>query len=102
VMVVLTLGIWMRNRPGIVRSVLTDPAKMEPVFKVLFAETTTLGVRVQEVARRLLARELTEVATRFGPVRVKVAKAAGRRLKARPEYQDCKRIAEQTGLPLRD
>jgi len=35
-------------------------------------------------------------------VRVKVAKAAGRSLKARPEYQDCKRIAEQTGLPLRD
>ena len=59
-------------------------------------------MRVQEVARRLLARELTEVATRFGPVRVKVATAAGRSLKARPEYQDCKRIAEQTGLPLRN
>jgi len=100
--VTLTPVIMKRGRPGIVLSVLTDPAKMEPVFKVLFAETTTLGVRVQEVARRLLVRELTEVATRFGPVRVKVAKAAGRRLKARPEYQDCKRIAEQTGLPLRD
>ena len=100
--VTLTPVIMKRGRPGIVLSVLTDPAKMEPVLKVLFAETTTLGVRVQEVARRLLARELTEVATRFGPVRVKVAKTAGRRVKARPEYQDCKRIAEQTGLPLRD
>ena len=100
--VTLTPVIMKRGRPGIVLSVLADPAKVEPVLKVLFAETTTLGVRVQEVARRLLARELTEVATRFGPVRVKVAKAAGRSLKARPEYQDCKRIAEQTGLPLRD
>ena len=100
--VTLAPVIMKRGRPGIVLSVLTDPAKMEPVLKVLFAETTTLGVRVQEVARRLLARELTEVATRFGPVRVKVAKTAGRRVKARPEYQDCKRIAEQTGLPLRD
>jgi len=100
--VTLTPVIMKRGRPGIVLSVLADPAKVEPVLKVLFAETTTLGVRVQEVARRLLARELTEVATRFGPVRVKVAKAAGHSLKARPEYQDCKRIAEQTGLPLRN
>jgi uncharacterized protein (TIGR00299 family) protein len=100
--VTLTPVIMKRGRPGIVLSVLADPAKVEPVLKVLFAETTTLGVRVQEVARRLLARELTEVATRFGLVRVKVAKAEGRSVKARPEYQDCKRIAEQTGLPLRD
>ena len=100
--VTLTPVIMKRGRPGIVLNVLTDPAKVEPMLKVLFAETTTLGVRVQEVARRLLARELTEVATRFGPVRVKVAKAGGRSVKARPEYQDCKRIAEQTGLPLRD
>jgi hypothetical protein len=100
--VTLAPVIMKRGRPGIVLSVLADPAKVEPVLKVLFAETTTLGVRVQEVARRLLAREQTEVATRFGPVRVKVAKAAGRSVKARPEYQDCKRIAEQTGLPLRD
>src|SRR3989441_6343356 len=77
--VTLTPVIMKRGRPGIVLSVLADPAKVEPVLKVLFAETTTLGVRVQEVARRLLARELTEVATRFGPVRVKVAKTAGRR-----------------------
>src|SRR2546428_2655675 len=100
--VTLAPVIMKRGRPGIVLSALTDPAKVEPVLKVLFAETTTLGVRVQQVARRLLARELTEVATRFGPVRVKVAKTVGRRVKARPEYQDCKRIAEQTGLPLRD
>ena len=102
--VTLTPVIMKRGRPGIVLSVLADPAKVESVLRVLFAETTTLGVRVQEVARRLLAREMTEVPTRFGPVRVKVAKVSGRGrlLKARPEYQDCKRIAEQTGLPLRE
>src|SRR5437879_12378030 len=59
--VTLTPVIMKRGRPGIVLSVLADPAKVEPVLKVLFAETATLGVRVQEVARRLLARELTEV-----------------------------------------
>jgi uncharacterized protein (TIGR00299 family) protein len=101
--VTLTPVIMKRGRPGIVLSVLADPAKVEAALQVIFAETTTLGVRIQEVSRRLLAREATEVPTRFGPVRVKVAKAPGRRpsLKARPEYRDCKRIAEQTGLPLR-
>ncbi len=101
--VTLTPVIMKRGRPGILLSVLTDPAKLEPVLQIIFAETTTLGVRIQEVARRLLEREVTEVPTRFGPVRVKVAKTPGgkRAVKARPEYQDCKRIAEQTGLPLR-
>ncbi len=101
--VTLTPVIMKHGRPGIVLTVLADPAKADAVARVLFAETTTLGVRVQEVARQVLPREMTEVSTRFGPVRVKVAKA-GRRgpMKARPEYQDCKRIAEQTGLPLRE
>ncbi len=98
----LTPVIMKRGRPGIVLTVLADPGKLEAVMKVVFAETTTLGVRVQEVARRMLAREITEVATKFGLVRVKVAQVPkGGPLKASPEYRDCKRIAEQTGLPLR-
>ena len=95
--------IMKRGRPGIVLTVLVDPAKVEPLLRVIFAETTTLGVRMQEVSRRMLPREMTEVSTKFGPVRVKVAKApgGGTVLKAQPEYRDCKRLAEQTGLPLR-
>jgi hypothetical protein len=102
--VTLTPVIMKRGRPGIALSVMADPAKVEPLLQVIFAETTTLGVRVQEVARRLLVREAIEVATRFGPVRGKIARASGRRptMTARPEYQDCKRIAEDTGLPLRE
>jgi len=100
----LTPVIMKRGRPGIVLTVLADHAKLEAVLRVIFAETTTLGVRILEVARRLLEREFTEVSTKFGPVRVKVAKAPGRKpsLKARPEYRDLRRIAEQTGLPLRE
>ena len=100
----LTPVIMKRGRPGIVLTVLADHAKLDSVLRVIFAETTTLGVRIQDVARRLLTREITEVSTKFGPVRVKVAKAPGRpkTLMARPEYRDCKRIAEQTGLPLKE
>src|SRR2546430_610457 len=101
--VTLTPVIMKRSRPGIVLTVLTDTVKVESVLRVMFAETTTLGVRIQEMSRRLLAREIIELSTKFGPVRIKVAKGSGRagRLKARPEYRDCKRLAEETGLPLR-
>jgi pyridinium-3,5-bisthiocarboxylic acid mononucleotide nickel chelatase len=100
--VTLTPVIMKRGRPGIVLTVLADPATLESVLRVMFTETTTLGVRIQEVSRRLLSREIVELSTKFGPVRIKVAKATGRRsrLKARPEYRDCKRLAEETGLPL--
>ena len=101
--VTLTPVIMKRSRPGIVLTVLTDTVKVESVLRVMFAETTTLGVRIQEMSRRLLAREIVELSTKFGPVRIKVAKGSGRAgtLKARPEYRDCKRLAEETGLPLR-
>ena len=101
--VTLTPVIMKRSRPGIVLTVLADTVKVESILRVMFAETTTLGVRIQEMSRRLLAREIIELSTKFGPVRIKVAKGSGRagRLKARPEYRDCKRLAEETGLPLR-
>jgi uncharacterized protein (TIGR00299 family) protein len=100
--VTLTPVIMKRSRPGIVLTVLADTVKVESILRVMFAETTTLGVRIQEMSRRLLAREIIELSTKFGPVRIKVAKGSGRagRLKARPEYRDCKRLAEETGLPL--
>jgi uncharacterized protein (TIGR00299 family) protein len=100
--VTLTPVIMKRSRPGIVLTVLADTAKLEPVLRVMFADTTTLGVRIQEVSRRLLSREIVELSTKFGPVHIKVASPAGRgsRLKVRPEYRDCKRLAEETGLPL--
>ncbi len=100
--VTLTPVIMKRSRPGIVLTVLADTAKLEPVLRVMFADTTTLGIRIQEVSRRLLSREIVELSTKFGPVRIKVASAprGGGRPKSRPEYRDCKRLAEETGLPL--
>ena len=100
--VTLTPVIMKRSRPGIVLTVLADPSKLESVLRVVFTETTTLGVRIQEISRRLLPRKSMEISTKFGRVRIKVAKATGRRsrAKARPEYRDCKRLAEETGLPL--
>ncbi len=69
---------------------------------ILFAETSTLGVRQQWVTRHCLARTTHTVETPYGPVRVKVARWGDGQVKAAPEYEDCRRLAEASGTPLRE
>ena len=100
--VTLAPVIMKRGRPGIVLSALAPPQKADAVGAVILAETTSLGVRLQEVRRRVLARRMETVSLRGGTVRIKVATVGRGRTKAAPEYQDCRRIAEETGRPVRD
>jgi len=76
--------------------------ELAALTEILFRETTTLGLRRQMTERRRLPREIREVQTRFGPARVKVAFADGQVLRAVPEYDDCKHLAEANGVPLRE
>ena len=99
--VTLTPVIMKRGRPGVVLSCLVGSNAMNPVLDVLFEETTALGVRVHEVARHILPRRFVSVKVRGGNVRIKIATLDGAKTKAAPEYQDCKRIAERTGRPVR-
>jgi len=92
-----------KGRPGVLVQVLVDSA-MDPVriAETLFAETTTLGVRFHRAGRIKLMRREGRVQTLFGPVKVKVVE--GPCLSApevRPEYEDCKRVAGEQGVPLR-
>ena len=91
-----------KGRPGSVLSVFAPREKVEAVMAVLFADTTALGVRTQEVQRRILPRRFTSVRVDGQDVRIKLADYAPGRSKAFPEYEDCKRIAEQTSRPVRD
>jgi uncharacterized protein (TIGR00299 family) protein len=102
------LDVWLtpvqmkKNRPGVLVSVLCQAADEAALTGILFRETTTLGLRRQMTERRRLPREIREVQTRFGPARVKVAFADGQVLRAVPEYDDCKHLAEANGVPLRE
>ena len=91
-----------KGRPGSVLSVFAPREKVEAVMAVLFSDTTALGVRTQEVQRRILPRRFTSVRVDGQDVRIKLADYAPGRSKAFPEYEDCKRIAEQTSRPVRD
>jgi pyridinium-3,5-bisthiocarboxylic acid mononucleotide nickel chelatase len=91
-----------KNRPGTLVTVLAPPDKREMLSGILFAETTTIGVRYQEMTRDCLEREIVTVETPLGAIRFKVARRAGQVLNASPEFDDCARIATARSLPVKE
>jgi pyridinium-3,5-bisthiocarboxylic acid mononucleotide nickel chelatase len=91
-----------KGRPGILITVLCPPERREGLEEILFAETTTLGVRRQEWARSVLERETVAVKTPYGEVRVKVGRRAGKIYNAQPEFEDCQRAAAASGAPVKE
>jgi len=85
-----------KNRPGIVLQAIVEPEKREEMAAILFRETTTLGIRFHSAERRVQNREWIPVNTPWGVVRIK-AGAHG----FAPEYEDARRIAEVSGMPLK-
>jgi pyridinium-3,5-bisthiocarboxylic acid mononucleotide nickel chelatase len=90
-----------KGRPGMVLTVLTRPEQASQMTKIVFAETTTLGVRMREERRQVLQRRSTSVQTQWGEVRMKIANMNGTITNYAPEYEDCRRIAEEKGVPLK-
>ena len=89
-----------KDRPGVLLTVLCQPATADAAIEMLLAETTTLGVRYYEAKRRVLERTIETVETPYGPVRIKVARLGARTLHFQPEYDDCARIAASAKVPL--
>jgi uncharacterized protein (TIGR00299 family) protein len=91
-----------KGRPGILISVLAEPARREALEEVLFRGTTTLGVRRQEWRRSVLDRAWTTVETPYGKVRLKIGRRGGQVYNVQPEFEDCERAASASGAPLKD
>src|SRR5690349_14110855 len=90
-----------KNRPGVLLSVLCGREEKEAVMKLLFTETTTLGVRSYEVTRRALQRSVVRVETQYGPIDVKVAHLEGRVVNEMPEFEQCRQAAVTANVPLK-
>ncbi|HEY4741271.1 MAG TPA: nickel pincer cofactor biosynthesis protein LarC [Candidatus Acidoferrales bacterium] len=90
-----------KNRPGVLVTMLCEPASLNKLIDLIFRETTTIGIRTHEVRRRTLEREIVAVETPLGEVRMKVSRMNGTMLNATPEYEDCRQIAAQKGIPLK-
>jgi pyridinium-3,5-bisthiocarboxylic acid mononucleotide nickel chelatase len=90
-----------KNRPGALLTVLTKPEDADRLTKLMFAETTTLGIRRRDEQRQILERRWESVETTWGRVRIKIANMNGMVSNYAPEYEDCRALAEAHHVPLK-
>jgi uncharacterized protein (TIGR00299 family) protein len=90
-----------KNRPGTLLTVLCKPEDAGKLTQLIFTETTTLGIRRRDEMRQTLARRWEKVQTQWGEVRVKIASMNGTITNYAPEYEDCRRIAAEHRVPLK-
>jgi uncharacterized protein (DUF111 family) len=100
--VYLTQIVMKKGRPGVRLTVLSSEKERSGLEEIIFRETTTLGIRRYRAQRSVLERGIRKVQTEFGPIRVKEARLGGKTLRAEPEYEDCKKAAKKSGVPLRE
>jgi pyridinium-3,5-bisthiocarboxylic acid mononucleotide nickel chelatase len=91
-----------KNRPGTLLTVVAAPERRAQMADIVFAETTTIGLRHYDVDRECLQREIVTVETPIGPVRFKIARHGGRVVNATPEFEDCAALARDRRLAVKD
>jgi uncharacterized protein (TIGR00299 family) protein len=91
-----------KNRPGTLVTLLCRRGELERLAGILITESGSLGCRYHAASRLEAEREILEVATAFGSVRIKRARLDGRPLAAAPEFEDCRRLALASGAPWRE
>jgi len=91
-----------KNRPGTLLMVLAKPEDAARLTQIVFTETTSLGVRRRDERRQTLARKWQRVNTTWGEVRIKIASMNGTVTNYAPEYEDCRRIAVEHRVPLKE
>lgn len=91
-----------KNRPGTLMTVVCRPELAEVLSSIVLTETTTIGVRRQDVERFALPREIITVETRFGRIEAKLVELPNSTRRLTPEYEACRRVAEEHGVPLWD
>jgi pyridinium-3,5-bisthiocarboxylic acid mononucleotide nickel chelatase len=100
--VFLTPVIMKRSRPGVVLTVLCPPGGVPDLSRTLFEESSTIGVRWNEVRRAVLDRELATLPTAYGSIPFKISRLDGRAVTVTPEFAAVARIAREKGLPVRE
>jgi len=90
-----------KNRIGIKITALCDKNNVDKLSKILFDETTTLGIRIFPAERKKLEREIKTKKTKYGKIRMKISKLNGKIKNITPEYEDCVRMARKYKIPLR-
>lgn len=91
--------IMKKGRPGILLSVMVPKSKLEDISQIIYTQTSTIGLRIQDVGRRKLPRREIEIQTQFGTVKAKAVMRDGKEMVV-PEFEECKRIADENGMSV--
>ena len=91
-----------KNRPATKISVLSESFDREALSKILLTETSSFGVRLHEVDRIILDREIQRLKTSFGVIKIKIGRMEGKTVQASPEFEDCKNAARKNKLPVKN
>ena len=100
--VTIVPALMKKGRPGHLLTVMSPPELVAGLSDHLLRHSTTLGLRLTPVQRVIAERRIIEVKTPIGPSRVKVKELDGRAVDVAPEYEDCRRIARESGIDLRE
>jgi uncharacterized protein (TIGR00299 family) protein len=98
--VFITPIIMKKARPASKLSVLCSPEIGGEITNILLTHTTSFGVRKQKVDKIVLKREFQKIMTKYGPVTLKTAIYKGKKLKSKPEYEECVRLAKENNIPV--
>lgn len=98
--VFLTPVIMKKSRPATTLSVLCNTEDETAIQELLLTQTSTFGTRKYVVGKTMLKRDFSEVTTKYGIVRVKNAYFRGKKMKSKPEYEDCRKLADEHGVSI--
>ena len=100
--VYLTSVIMKKGRPGTVLGVICEKGYTDQIKEILFSESTTLGIRIFSFQKETLVRKFESVNTEYGEITVKRSYYKGKEVSCKPEFEDCKRIASEKNLPVKE
>lgn len=100
--VFITNIIMKKGRPGIILNVICEPGHADAIKDIIFTESTTLGIRTFPFKKDTLARKFETLSTEYGDVKIKRSFYREKEVSCKPEYDDCKRIAAEKNLPLKE
>lgn len=90
-----------KNRPGILLTVVCTTTDYKPLLDIIFSQTTTLGVRIQYAERQKLLRAVEKIETPYGPISLKIGKEGDVIKNIAPEWEECRKIAQESGIPVK-
>jgi uncharacterized protein (TIGR00299 family) protein len=100
--VYLTPIIMKKSRPAVKISIICEEADRPALEEVLWLRTTTFGLRAYRISKAMLKRDFRTIKTKYGEVRLKTAYYQGKKIKEKPEYEDCKKLAREKGVSIRE